>query len=275
MSDPLTRGGGERNKYEVKNLKKQFKKLDQILTGKTSSNDAGENMNIVKNILAKSESKSLIPFNSKRKIADAAKLFLSLEQLTNPSKCNKEGLKIVRENSVANSSLDRVRGIFAHYVKNQEAVCSRIFPGLLRERLDSMDRIKLRDLEDFVQKAVIYINRKGENRVRDIYDDIKTNTIGPVTHGLNYALEYFFEMTPYDRDDIGLNEQIIRKRIEQKYLIEPCQHYCENLADIFDVASLWLYFNRPNSNEFEFYYGWWKYKFCNNALKMVNKDWSS
>lgn len=235
-------------------------------------------MNIVKDILVKPESKSLMPFNSKKKIAGAAKLFSTLEQLIDPAKCNKEGLKIIHENSISldqRPCLDRVSGIFTHYLKQQEAVCSLIYPGLLKEKLARMEKLNLKRLDDFVQKAV-YIDRKGENRVRDLYKEIRINNVKPSAENLHYALEHFFQARPYDKDVIDKSDpQNILKRIELKHLIEPCNHYCENLSDIFDVASTWLYFHETNSNEFEFYYSWAKYMFCNNALKMLNNDSSS
>lgn len=252
-------------------LGKEFKELDKLLTKRTSSDNAIENMKIVDKLIPQAESSNFMGFKNKKNLAKAERLFKSLTKLEDEKMCNRNGFKISTDNSKALKKAGtpkRVGEVFAYYIELQQDVCLRVFPAILKRKLASMDQDKLRRL-DYVMEKSMNKDKGGRIDASGLFSLIRMNHVGPSIENLNKTLRFLVQ-------DIG-NDLELKKGVESealvanRYFIEPCDHFILNLAeDMFALASTWIPIHTPDNNEYEFYHNWARYKFCSNMYRVIN-----
>lgn len=257
-------------------LFEDFRELDRLLTEKTSSENAIENMKIVETLIPIAESSTFLGFKNKLNLAKAERVFLSLTKLEDPKMCNRVGYEISSANlraiKIARSP-KRIKEIYAYYIERQQEVCLEIYQEMLKERLATMDQDKLRRLDYVIEKSIDnYI--KGRTTANGLFSLINLKLIGPTAEKLQKTLEDLPKDFP---DDLELNKEGMdleerQELVASKYVRQPCFHLFDNLAlDIYCPASIWIPIHRVNNNYYEFYYNWVRYKFCFNAYKLMMK----
>lgn len=259
------------------NLQKDFKKLDNILGERAKSRDPEHNMEVLEKFMKESESHNFLGMKIKGKLEDAERLFLSLKQLKDPKMCSKSGFEIISLNAKALKSvpfLRRTGEIFSYYANEHHTICSRLYPAMLAERLAKMDQDKLKRLEILVKQSMNYNYQSSGTEAEGLFSLIKNNNVGPSYKQLEKVLVNLIKEISNDKEPDSKPEQPYQgmfKETLKKYLIEPCEHIMENLADdIFDPATALINFHKVNVLENQFYRSWTRYTFCINAYNQIS-----
>lgn len=258
-------------------IQRDFRELDNILGERAKSRDPEHNMEVLEKFMKESESHNFLGMKIKGRLEDAERLFLSLKQLKDPELCSKRGFQIILLNAKALKSvpfLRRMGEIFSYYANEHHTICSRLYPAMLAERLAKMDQDKLKRLEVLVWQSMKSNYQSGGTEAEGLFSFIKNNNVGPSYGKLEKVLVNLIkkDISNDKKPDSKPEEpyQGMFKETLKKYLIEPCEHIMENLADdIFDPATALVHHHKVNVLENQFYRSWARYTFCINAYNQI------
>lgn len=254
-----------------KKLGSEFKKIEELLTAKTSSDNAVENMNIIEPLIPEFTMTSYGTIKKDTKLVEAERIFLSLKELGNEKKCNLEGFDIIADNDKAMieaGSVSRLRKIFTYYILRVQEVCFPIFPKRLREILAMLRQDRLERL-DYVMNKSTNIDHKGITDPNKLFALIKNNYAELSKENIYEALKNI----PSNLIDGSESKQNLKpKDVRKLFLVEPCSNFIMNFGkDMFAIASYWIPFHTVDSSQHEFYYNWARYRFCNKANKLLKE----
>lgn len=255
-------------------LKKDFKEIDAVLVRRVQSNNGPDNMKVIERLVASHEA------GKKEKRIEALKIILSLKELTDSRNCYRKGYKIVLD-AIAGIDqephLKRLELVFYHYLKQQESVCMRVFPDILKSKLRTMDEGKVERLDYLVEQCM---NRAKEGtEVERLFTLLKNDNVGPEPSELERALSNLPLVSPNpgemeqcsgDKGKLQKLAKTLQERTILQYLIEPCKYYIQQLGpDMFDLATTWIVFHQPDIYQNQFYRSWVRFQFCRNFFDMA------
>lgn len=257
-------------------LQKEVRKIYRMIMTKTRSSGGELNMDIIENLFRGPESNGFLGFGNNKRLVAAKKLLLSLKELGNERFCGKLGYRILVDVTKAMDSepvMPRMVSIMRHFVGKHQSTCSHIYTKMLDDKLAKMDAEKLEKLESLFENTMKYTGLGM--KVDTLFSLIKMDQVGPSEENLTKSLTNTLGMISsegnYEEDmDSGKVIQDMFERTSRSYLVEPCNHYIENLGeDIFEPNLAMISTHMFNSNEPQFYRSWAKYMFRQNAFKVI------
>lgn len=274
-------------------LTDEFNELDRYLNVQpTETCNLEENMKHLLKQYKKDYMKLLL---SKPRTLKAYKLFLSLGDLPNRSKCNSEGFEIIRQNLAAlkvdkpihyrkgNSShkLRCIDEIFLEYLKQHAAICADIYLKTFEDKLNSLDKEKAERVSRFVDEG---ITRYTSNS----FNDNKSKSVPQrlfflVDSEMDFKPAYIYNLlqdmlrgkpeerflVPIIDDETGkifLNKRQFESLFND-YLFEPCKYFQKHFgADLFELTYHELQYHKVYDNNEAFYRNWARYRICANFV---------
>lgn len=265
-------------------LVKEFEAIDKRLVEKTSSLVVSENMKFLREIY-QADKRNVFKID-RSKMLKAEKLLLALEYLTNEASCNGEGHEIIYQ---AHRALEgkpfisesvkcchrRLDKIFLFYYSQYAITCQQVYPGEMRRKLKTMNRLKVNRVNFFADNAISQFTS----------DDFVKNQSSPLAERFFYVIsaetdpqpryifnilrlllrnqpeEEFLKSFENEGPDISVEKKF--KTIFHNYLAEPCRYYVDQLGqDIFTPLSFSMELHTLNEDDVEFYKVWARFHFC-------------
>lgn len=278
-------------------LTDEFDDLDRYLNVQsTKTCNLEENM---KRLLKQYKKDYMILLLTKPRTLKAYKLFLSLGDLPNTSKCNSEGFEIVRQNLMAlkdnpirygkGDSLYKLRcidEIFLEHLKKHANICADIYLKTFEDKLNSLDKEKAERVSRFVDEGMT-------RYTTDSFNDNKSKSLPQrlfflVDSEMDFKPAYIYNLLQYmlrgkpeekflipviddETGKIFLNK-IQFEKLFNGYLFEPCEYFQKHFgADLFELTYREIQYHKVHEDNQEFYRNWARYRICANFINEAEK----
>jgi hypothetical protein len=188
-------------------------------------------------------------------LISSLELFLSLRELSQSElTCNSRGYKIITKNNQALANLARyglrpVDKVAIKYMRQHARECCSHYPDLYRQKIQEVGKDAMEKVEDFAQFIAKFALTQGQFQLtfgaKQLVDVVSRNPLvyilllddqsdssGAAKRNrageIEALAQYLGDRSP-NQDELPKERQLLEE-LTQKYLVEPCKRYTEQVG---------------------------------------------